>query len=84
MENGFKMKHIDTTLFIKTNNKDMLIIQIYVDDIIFVTTNISLCEEFGKFMHSEFEISMMGELILPSTSNQTTKGKHLHQPSQVH
>ena len=40
----------------------MLIIQIYIDDIIFGTTDVSLCEEFAKSMHSEFEMSMIGEL----------------------
>ena len=57
------MGKIDTTLFIKTKEKDMLLVQIYVDDdIIFGDTNVSLCEEFSKCMHSEFEMSMMGEL----------------------
>ena len=56
------MGKIDTTLFIKPKNNDMLIVQIYVDDIIFGATNVLLCEEFVKFMHSEFEIGMMGEL----------------------
>ena len=40
----------------------MLIVQIYVDDIKFGSTNSSLCEEFFKCMHNEFEMSMMGEL----------------------
>ena len=40
----------------------MLIIQIYVDDIIFVSTNESLCQDFAKLMQGEFEMSMMGEL----------------------
>ena len=39
----------------------MFLVQIYVDDIIFGATNVSLCEEFSKCMHSEFEMSMMGE-----------------------
>ena len=56
------MGKIDTSFFIKTKENDMLIIQIYVDDIIFGATNISLCEEFAKSMHSEYEMSMMGEL----------------------
>ena len=43
----------------------MLIVQIYVDDIIFGATNVSLCEEFAKSMHREFEMSMMGELVKP-------------------
>ena len=40
----------------------MLLVQIYVDDIICGAINVSLCEEFSKCMHSEFELSMMGEL----------------------
>ena len=48
LENGFKMEKIDTTLFIETKETDMLLVQIYVDDIIFGATNISLCEEFSK------------------------------------
>ncbi|WKA03443.1 hypothetical protein VitviT2T_021550 [Vitis vinifera] len=62
LKKGFKMGKIDTTLFIKTKDNDMLLVQIYVDDIIFGATNVSLCEEFSKCMHSEFEMSMMGEL----------------------
>ena len=40
----------------------MLVIQIYVDDIIFGSTNESLCQDFAKLMQGEFEMSMMGEL----------------------
>ena len=40
----------------------MLLVQIYVDDIIFCATNVYLCEEFAECMHSEFEMSMMREL----------------------
>lgn len=53
LENGFKMRKIDTTLFTKTKENDILLVQIYVDDIIFGATNVSLCEEFANFMHSE-------------------------------
>ena len=59
LKKGFKMGKIDTTLFIKTKEKDMLLVQIYIDDIIFGATNVSLCEEFSKCMHSEFEMIMM-------------------------
>ena len=62
ISSGFKMGKIDTILFIKLRENDILIVQIYVDDIIFGATNVSLCEKFAKFMHSEFEMSMMGEL----------------------
>ena len=40
------MGKIDTTLFIKLRQNDILIVQIYVDDIIFGATNVSLCEDF--------------------------------------
>jgi hypothetical protein len=42
--------------------KDLFICQIYVDDIIFGSTNASFCEEFSKIMTDRFEMSMMGEL----------------------
>ena len=44
LKKGFKMGKIDTTLFIKTKDNDLLLVQIYVDDIIFGATNVSLCE----------------------------------------
>ena len=61
IENGFIRGKIDTTIFIKTRGKDMLLVQIYVD-IIFGATNESLCQEFSKCMQGKFEMSMMGEL----------------------
>lgn len=62
LENGFKRGLIDKTLFIKTKGKDILVVQIYVDDILFGATNTSLCKEFSDIMCSEFEMSLMGEL----------------------
>ena len=59
---GFTCGKIDTTLFIKRSSYENLIIQVYVDDVIFGSPNISLCEEFSILMQSEFEMSMMGEL----------------------
>ncbi|XP_049382882.1 uncharacterized protein LOC125847267 [Solanum stenotomum] len=49
-------------MFIKRSSSGNLIIQIYVDDIIFGSANNSLCKEFSELMQSEFEMSMMGEL----------------------
>ena len=43
LESGFEIGKVDQTLFIKKTNKDILIIQIYVDDIIFGSTNEKLC-----------------------------------------
>jgi transposase InsO family protein len=60
--NGFKVGKADPTLFTKTIAKDLFVCQIYVDDIIFGSTNKSTCEEFSRIMIQKFEISMMGEL----------------------
>jgi hypothetical protein len=59
----FKIGKVDTTLFTKRIGKDLFVCQIYVDDIIFGSINELFCEEFGKMMSKEFEISMIGELI---------------------
>jgi len=48
--------------FIKMSKSTIILVQIYVDDIIFGATNDSLCEEFVEAMQGEFEMSMMGEL----------------------
>ncbi|KAK9035730.1 hypothetical protein V6N11_077761 [Hibiscus sabdariffa] len=62
VEKGFSKGKVDTTLFIKNDGKDILVVQIYVDDIIFSSTNELLCQDFAKLMQGEFEMSMMGEL----------------------
>jgi hypothetical protein len=60
--NGFKVVKADPNLFTKTIPKDLFICQIYVDDIIFGSTNKSSCEELSRIMIQKFEMSMMGEL----------------------
>jgi hypothetical protein len=60
--NGFKVGKVDPTLFTKTVAKDLFVCQIYVDDIIFGSTNKSTCEDFSRIMIQKFEMSMMGEL----------------------
>ena len=62
LENDFVMGKVDTTLFIKHKNDEMLIVQIYVDGIIFGAINHSLCEKFSKLMQGEFKMNLMGEL----------------------
>ena len=81
IENGFSRGKIDTTLFIKHLHNDMLIVQIYVDDIIFGSTCMSMCEDFAKTMHQEFEMSLMGELtfFLGLQIKQTSKGIFVNQ-----
>nr|GEV34316.1 zinc finger, CCHC-type [Tanacetum cinerariifolium] len=53
---------IDNTLFTKKKSSNLIIVQIYVDDIIFGLTCQDICDEFAKTMHEEFEMSMMDEL----------------------
>ncbi|GJT86713.1 putative ribonuclease H-like domain-containing protein [Tanacetum coccineum] len=53
---------IDKTLFIRRDKSDILLVQVYVDDIIFGSTKKSLCTEFEKMMHKKFQMSSMGEL----------------------
>jgi hypothetical protein len=60
--NDFKVGKADPILFTKTIAKDLFVCQIYVDDIIFGSTNKSTCEEFSRIMVQKFEMSMMGEL----------------------
>nr|GEZ59864.1 putative ribonuclease H-like domain-containing protein [Tanacetum cinerariifolium] len=62
LENGFQRGTIDQTLFIKKQQKDILLDQIYVDDIIFGATNKALCQSFEKLMKDKFQMSSMGEL----------------------
>ncbi|GJV55267.1 putative ribonuclease H-like domain-containing protein [Tanacetum coccineum] len=54
---------IDKTLFIRRDKGDILLVQVYVDDIIFGSTKKSLCTEFEKMMRKKFQMSSMGELI---------------------
>jgi hypothetical protein len=60
--NSFKVGKADPTLFTKTCDNDLFVCQIYVDDIIFGSTNQKSCEEFSRVMTQKFEMSMMGEL----------------------
>ncbi|GJV91068.1 retrovirus-related pol polyprotein from transposon TNT 1-94 [Tanacetum coccineum] len=62
LENGFRRGTIDKTLFIKKDKGDILLVQVYVDDIIFGSTKKSLCVEFEQMMHKRFQMSSMGEL----------------------
>jgi hypothetical protein len=62
IEAGLKIGRVDNTLFTKIINKELFICQIYVDDIIFSSTNLKLCKDFSEFMTREFEMSMIGEL----------------------
>ena len=62
IKKGFEIGKADPTLFTRKIDKDIFVCQIYVDDIIFGSTNISWCEDFSRIMTKRFEMSMMGEL----------------------
>nr|GEV40161.1 hypothetical protein [Tanacetum cinerariifolium] len=62
LENGFQRGKIDQTLFIKKQKGDIMPVQVYVDDIIFGSTNKDLCKAFEKLMKDKFQMSSMGEL----------------------
>ncbi|GKC34583.1 retrovirus-related pol polyprotein from transposon TNT 1-94 [Tanacetum coccineum] len=78
---GFSKGSIDPTLFITKHGEDILLVQIYVDDIIFGSTNPKLSKHFGKLMHSKFDMSMMGELkfFLGIQIHQSPRGIFINQ-----
>nr|GFB34165.1 hypothetical protein [Tanacetum cinerariifolium] len=61
------MGTIDQTLFIRRYRGDLILVQVYVDDIIFGSSNPQLYREFEALMHEKFQMSAMGQLILPWT-----------------
>jgi hypothetical protein len=61
-ERGFKMGKVDQTFFLLRQGRDILIVQVYVDDIVFGGSSNSLVARFAEDMSREFEMSMMGEL----------------------
>ncbi|GKA22380.1 retrovirus-related pol polyprotein from transposon TNT 1-94, partial [Tanacetum coccineum] len=81
VSNGFSKGSIDPTLFITKHREDILLVQIYVDDIIFGSTNPNLSKRFGKLMHSKFDMSMMGELkfFLGIQIHQSPRGIFINQ-----
>ena len=62
LANGYRRGAVDRTLFLLEQNGEILVVQVYVDDIIFGSTNPALVDKFKYFMSSEFEMSMIGEL----------------------
>nr|GEY04267.1 hypothetical protein [Tanacetum cinerariifolium] len=58
----FSKGSVDPTLFIRRNRNDLLLVQIYVDDILFAASTPELCDVFAKIMCSKFKMSMMGKI----------------------
>ncbi|GJS76499.1 retrovirus-related pol polyprotein from transposon TNT 1-94 [Tanacetum coccineum] len=57
-----KALYVDPTLFTRHAGNDILLVQIYVDDIIFASTNTAMCDEFSNQMTTKFRMSMMGQM----------------------
>ncbi|GKC66045.1 retrovirus-related pol polyprotein from transposon TNT 1-94 [Tanacetum coccineum] len=62
IKHDYTMGMVDNTLFTKKKDPNLIIVQIYVDDIIFGSTCQEMCDDFAKIIHDEFEMSMTGEL----------------------
>ncbi|GJZ81996.1 retrovirus-related pol polyprotein from transposon TNT 1-94 [Tanacetum coccineum] len=58
----FSKGAVDPTLFTQKARNDLLLVNIYVDDIIFASTNTALCNEFANLLTTKFKISMMGQI----------------------
>jgi hypothetical protein len=81
LEHGYVMGCVDKALFTLKHGNDFLLVQIYVDDIIFGDSSHSLVSSFQEMMENEFQISMMGELtfFLGIQVKQTKQGTFIHQ-----
>nr|GEV92611.1 retrovirus-related Pol polyprotein from transposon TNT 1-94 [Tanacetum cinerariifolium] len=77
----FSKGSVDPTLFIHRNGNDLLLLQIYIDDIIFVASTPELCDLFAKIMCSKFKMSMMGKIsfFLGLQISQCPRGIFIHQ-----
>jgi hypothetical protein len=80
-ERGFEMGNVDQTLFLLRQGKDIHIVQVYMDDIVFGGKSNSLVARFAEDMSREFEMSMMGELqfFLGLQIKQSKEGTFVHQ-----
>ena len=85
LSNGFERGTTDITLFFKKKNDEILLVQIYVDDIIFGSTKDKYYKDFENLMKSEFEMSIMGELtfFLGLQVKQTSEGTFINQSKYV-
>ncbi|GJY21842.1 retrovirus-related pol polyprotein from transposon TNT 1-94 [Tanacetum coccineum] len=74
-------KHYMDSSKLQGRGEDILLVQIYVDDIIFGSTNLKLSKMFEKLMHNKFEMSMMGELkfFLGIQIHQSPRGIFINQ-----
>jgi hypothetical protein len=81
LEHGYVMSSVDKTLLTLNHDTDFLLVQIYVDDIVFGGSSHTLVSRFQEMMESEFQMSMMGELtfFLGIQVKQMKQGTFIHQ-----
>ncbi|GJY95413.1 retrovirus-related pol polyprotein from transposon TNT 1-94 [Tanacetum coccineum] len=81
ISNDFSKGSVDPTLFIHREGKELLLVQIYVDDIIFAASTPELCDLFAKIMCSKFKMSMMGKIsfFLGLQISQSPRGIFINQ-----
>ncbi|GJX39900.1 retrovirus-related pol polyprotein from transposon TNT 1-94 [Tanacetum coccineum] len=63
LNNKFSKGAVDPTLFTRKTGKHILLVQTYVDDIIFASTDLKACDIFSNEMSSKFQMSMMGQML---------------------
>ncbi|GKE07669.1 retrovirus-related pol polyprotein from transposon TNT 1-94, partial [Tanacetum coccineum] len=81
LSQNFSKGVVDPTLFTRKEGKDILMVQIYTDDIIFASTDPSLCDIFADKMSFKFKMSMMGKMLffLGLQSSQSLRGIFINQ-----
>ncbi|GJS18352.1 putative ribonuclease H-like domain-containing protein [Tanacetum coccineum] len=81
LANNFFKGAVDPTLFTRKSGKHILLVQIYVDDIIFASTDHNACHIFSKEMNSKFQMSMMGQMsfFLGLQVSQSPRGIFINQ-----
>nr|GFA43717.1 copia protein [Tanacetum cinerariifolium] len=81
LSQDFSKGSVDPTLFIRRNDNDLLLVQIYVDDIIFAASTLELCDLFANLMCSKFKMSMMSKIsfFLGLQISQSPRGIFINQ-----
>jgi hypothetical protein len=82
---GFRKGSVDNNLYIKVSQGNLLLIEVYVDDIIFGSDDDRLIQKFAKDMQNEFEMSLLGELsfFLGIQIHQSNQGIFISQTKYI-
>ena len=85
-QQGYKKGNNDSNLYFKEENDSLIIVEIYVDDIIFGSDDDQISKQFAEYMKNEFEMSMLGEMkfFLGLQINQSDKGIFISQTKYIH